>query len=79
MLDIDPLAQTYTRQVRLEKWSGGKRVALEEYTLRGNLYLAREVRLMLEVAGFSQITLQGDYADRPATPDSRELVFTAVR
>jgi len=79
ILDVDPLAQTYTRQVRLEKWSGGERVALEEYTLRGNLYLPCELRLMLQVAGFSQISLRGDYADQPATPDSAELVFTAVR
>ena len=79
MLALDPLAQTYTRQVRLEKWSGDERLALEEYTLRGNLYLACEVRLMLEVAGFSQIALQGDWADQPASPDSAELVFTAVR
>src|SRR5579871_1415724 len=77
MVAVDLLAQTYTRQVRLEKWSGGERVAHEEYTLRGNLYLACEVRLMLEVAGFSQIALQGDYADAPATPESTELVFTA--
>jgi SAM-dependent methyltransferase len=77
MLDVDPLAQTYTRQVRLEKWVRGERVALEEYSLRGNLYLACEVRLMLQVAGFGDITLHGDYADQPATPDSAELVFTA--
>lgn len=79
MVDVDPLAQTYTRQVRLEKWLRGERLALEEYTLRGNLYLACEVRLMLQVAGFSDITLQGDYADQTATPDSAELVFTALK
>jgi SAM-dependent methyltransferase len=78
-MDVNPLAQTYTRQVRLEKWSGKERLALEEYTLRGNLYLACEVRLMLQVAGFSQITMQGDYTDQPATPDSAEVIFTAVR
>jgi SAM-dependent methyltransferase len=79
VVDIDPLAQTYTREVRLEKWAQGERLALEEYTLRGNLYLACEVQLMLKVAGFSDIALQGDYTDKPATPDSSELVFIALR
>jgi SAM-dependent methyltransferase len=79
LVDIDPLAQTYTRQVRLEKWLGEERLAVEEYTLRGNLYLACEVRLMLQVAGFGEISLEGDYVNQPATPDSAELVFTALR
>jgi SAM-dependent methyltransferase len=78
-IDIDPLEQSYTRQVRLEKWVGGAAVASEEYTLRGNMYFKNEVMLMLELAGFDEITVQGDYSSERATPDHQELVFTAIK
>lgn len=76
---LDPLEQTYSRQVRLEKWQSGSLVASEEYSLRGTMYLKPEVDLMLRVAGFRHITLQGDWTDEPATPDSEKVVFTAER
>ncbi len=79
ILDVDPLTQIYTREVRLEKWSEGERSGQEAYTLRGAIYLCNELRLMLQVAGFSEIVVQGDYTDQPATADHAELVFTAVR
>jgi SAM-dependent methyltransferase len=78
-LDFDPLEQSFTRQVRLEKWQSGKLVASEEYALRGNIYLKQELLLMLKVAGFRDITVRGDYTDLPATADSEELVFRAIR
>ena len=78
-IDVDPLEQTYTRQVQLEKRSDGVLVASEEYTLRGNTYFKPELLLMLQVAGFSEITVTGDYTDAPATADSEEIVFTAMK
>lgn len=79
MLGIDPVEQSYTRQVRLEKWVSGLRVAVEEYTLRGNFYLKPEVQLMLKVAGFRNIEVTGDYTDEPADPHHEQLIFRAVR
>ncbi len=79
IIQIDPLEQSYTRQVRLEKWQSGKLVAAEEYTLRGNMYFKNELLLMLEIAGFSEVTVRSDYTDQPATADSKQLVFTAIR
>jgi SAM-dependent methyltransferase len=79
LIDVDPLEQTFTRQVRLEKRMNGELVASEEYTFRGNMYLKNELLLMLKVAGFRDITVVGDYKDQPATADSKELVFTAVK
>jgi SAM-dependent methyltransferase len=79
LVQVDPLEQSYTRQVRLEKWRSGELVASEEYTLRGNMYFKNELILMLQVAGFREITVRGDYTDEPATPDHEELVFTAIR
>ena len=78
-VDLDPLEQTFTRQVRLEKRVSGDLVAAEEYTLRGNMHFKSELILMLQVAGFREITVRGDYTDQPATADHEELVFTAVR
>lgn len=79
MIDVDPLEQSYTRQVRLEKWSNGELAASEEYTLRGDMYFKNELLLMLKVAGFREITVHGDYTDEPPTADHDELVFTAIR
>lgn len=79
ILDLDPLEQTITRQVRLEKWQAGALVAAEEYTLRGRMYFRDELRLLLRLAGFREITVCGDYTDAPATAAHRQLVFTAVR
>ena len=79
MLNVDPLEQRYTRQVRLEKWSGGKLTASEEYTLHGDFYLKNELLLMLKVAGFREIMVHGNYTDEPATADHEEIIFTAIR
>lgn len=79
IVEADPLEQSYTRQVRLEKWRDGQQLAAEEYTLRGGMYLKNEMLLMLQVAGFREITLSGDYTDRPAAAADGELVFLAVR
>ncbi len=79
LLHVDPLAQNFTRQVRLEKWQTGELIAVEEYTLRESMYLKNELLLMLKVAGFREITVRGDYTDETATADHEELVFTAIR
>ncbi|MEW5872967.1 MAG: class I SAM-dependent methyltransferase [Chloroflexota bacterium] len=79
LVSVDPLEQSYVRQVHLEKWVAGQLVASEESTLSGNIYLRNEMLLMLQIAGFRQITVRGDYTDEPATPDSKELVFTAFK
>lgn len=78
-VQVDPLEQTFTRQVRLEKWDAGKLVASEEYTLRGNTYFKPELLLMLKTAGFREITVYGDYTAALATADQEELVFVALK
>ena len=79
IVHIDPLEQSCTRQVRLEKWDSGELVATEEYTLRENMYFKNELLLMLRIAGFREISVQGDYTDEPATANHTELVFTAIK
>jgi SAM-dependent methyltransferase len=77
--DIDPLNQTYAREVRLEKWVDGAMVAEEVYELHGQMYLKSEVELMLKMAGFKEIIVQGDYRPEAATAESEEIVFTAIK
>lgn len=78
-LELDPLEQTYARQVHLEKWIAGQLVEEQEYTLRGRAYFKSELELMLQIAGFREITVRGDYTDEPATPEHKQLVFTALK
>lgn len=79
LVEVDPLDQSFIRQVHLEKWLNGQLMAAEEYTLRGNMYFKNELLLMLQIAGFREISVLGDYKDEPATADHEELVFIAVR
>jgi hypothetical protein len=78
-VEVDPLEQSYKRQVRLEKWVSGELVASEEHTLKGNMYLKNEILLMLKVVGFREITVLGDYTNETATAEHEEIVFTAIR
>ncbi|MFN2116679.1 MAG: hypothetical protein ACK2T1_03260, partial [Candidatus Promineifilaceae bacterium] len=78
-LDLDPLDQTYTMQVRLEIWVTGERVATEEYTLRGNMYSKNELLFMMQLAGFRDITVYGDYSDEPGTAEHSEINFVAIK
>jgi len=79
LVSVNLLEQSYVRQVRLEKWVAGQRVASEESTVCGDMYLKNEVLLMLKFAGFRQVTVRGDYTDELATPESKELIFTAIK
>ena len=79
ILALDPLEQTYAREVRLEKWVSGELVAEEEYTLSGRMVFKNELEWMLQVAGFREITVCGDYREEPATAEHKVLVFTAIK
>ncbi|MFN8445365.1 MAG: class I SAM-dependent methyltransferase [Caldilineaceae bacterium] len=79
LVAFDPLEQSYIREVRLEKWVAGKLAKAEEYTLRGNVYFKNELLLMLQVAGFHNITVCGDYTEEMATADHNDLIFTAIK
>ncbi len=76
---MDPLEQMEVRQMRVEKWVSGKLVSAQEDAMRRTLYLPSEMMLMLRVAGFREISIRSDYTDAPATPDSQELIFTAIK
>ena len=79
IVELDPLAQRITMETRGFMWRAGLLVAQDEYTLKMTLYFTNELRLMLERAGFSDVEVQGDYADEEPTADTRFVVFIARR
>lgn len=79
MLAVDPLEQSFERQMQVELWRGSQLLGKEERTLRGNMYFKNELALMLERAGFGHIAVQGDYTEEMATADHSELVFIAQK
>jgi SAM-dependent methyltransferase len=77
ILEVDPLLARYVMEIRVRLWRDGTIVAEEVGRLADNSYLLPELRLMLDVAGFTDVTVQGRYNDRPATADDTTVVFLA--
>ena len=77
VVDLDPLEQTASYEMRAGMWQNGELVREEEHTLRINFYFRNELLLLLDRAGFSDVVVQGDHRDEPATKDSDFLVFVA--
>ncbi len=79
LASFDPLAQRQALEMRARLWRDGVLVDEEAYELRENLYLAPEMLLLLEDAGFREVTVEAAYTGRPATADDEALVFVARR
>jgi SAM-dependent methyltransferase len=77
IVELDPLTQRVTLAIHAEQWRDGVREAEEDRTLHIGLYFANELRLMLEQAGFTDVSVQGDHNDRAATSEDDFLVFVA--
>jgi SAM-dependent methyltransferase len=74
---VDPLDQTVTLELRIEKTQRGELAAAEEHTLSMRGYFRDELLLMLERAGFGNVDVHGDYTDEPPDADSQFLVYNA--
>lgn len=74
---MDPLEEVATRQIRARLWQKGELIQEEIHTQRLEDYSKNELVLMLEKAGFSEIQVNGDYRDEPATADHQNLIFVA--
>ena len=77
VIDLDPLEQRGTYEMRAAMWRDGELVAEELHTLHINYYFKNETLLLLEDAGFEQIVVHGDHREEPPTADSDFLVFLA--
>jgi SAM-dependent methyltransferase len=77
LVDLDPLSQRITMEMRAWMWREDELVAEEQHLLRLTLYFKEEVVLMLERAGFADIEVRGQYNDAEPAPDDDFLVFVA--
>jgi hypothetical protein len=57
----------------------GRVVEEDQRTLQENIYFPQELLLMLDVAGFHDVLVEGRYNGLPATADDETLVFVARR
>jgi SAM-dependent methyltransferase len=78
-VDLDPLDQTLTLELRVDKWQSGVPVAEETHALTMRMYFRDELLLLLDRAGFSEIDVRGGYAEEEPTGDSDVLVYRARR
>lgn len=79
IVELDPLSQCVTLEMRADMWRDGKHVAGEEHVLKMSLYFTHELVALLELAGFTDVTLRGDYTDEEPGPDTDFVVFIARR
>jgi SAM-dependent methyltransferase len=77
IVDLDPIEQRETREMRATLWRDGQLVAEEEHLLQENMYFLHEVLRLLAQAGFEDVTVQGGYSGLPATPDQTVVMFVA--
>lgn len=78
-LEVDPLDQCATLEMRAEKRRDGTVLAVEERAITLRAYFRDELLLLLERAGFAEAEVFGDYDGEGATADSEFLVFAARR
>lgn len=76
-LDINPLDQTATLQIRVENYQDDQLLAAEEDTLVTCLYFKNEIELMLRCVGFVDIQVFRAYSDQPPAATDDNLVFLA--
>ncbi len=79
LLDLDPLEQFATYEMRAGMWRDGELVQEEEHSLRINFYFKNELLLLLERAGFTDVVVHGDHREEAATGDSDFLIFVGKR
>ena len=77
VVDVDPMAQRETLQIRAALWRKGKLVEEEEHTLQENLYFRQDLEVLLVNAGFSGIEVRKGYSDAVATSWDSMVVFVA--
>ena len=79
LVNLDPLEQLLTYEMRAQRWRDGGLEAAETRPLTTRLYFKHELVLMLEAAGFADVEVQGDHNDAPPTRDDDFIVVIAKR
>ncbi len=79
LLDLDPLEQRATYEMRAGMWRDGELVQQEEHTLHINFYFKNEIELMLERAGFTDVVVHAGHREEAPTEDDDFIVFVAKK
>jgi hypothetical protein len=77
LVDFDPLEQRASLEMLGEMWRDGELVERDVHALKLTLYFKNEVLLMLERAGFDDVTVRRGYEDVDPGPDDDFVVFHA--
>ncbi len=80
LASLDPIAQRHTLEMRARLWRDDVLVTEETSRLDESLYFVEEILLLLEDAGFREVTLEGGnagYAGEPVGPDDPIVMFVA--
>ncbi len=72
----DPLTEVSVHKFRVRLWRDGKMIQEEFHVMKTECYSTSELLLMLELAGFQDVQIFGDYPE-PATADHENLIFVA--
>lgn len=78
-IDLDPLDQSLTLEIRADRWLGETHAGRDERTISIRMYFRDELLLMLQQAGFASTVVRGDYTDEEANGDNDFLVLIARR
>lgn len=77
VLDLDPLEQRMTLEMQAFMWRDGELAAEDVHELTLTLYFRDEIVLMLERAGFTDVTVKAALTDAEPTGADDFLVYTA--
>ncbi|HEX4746763.1 MAG TPA: class I SAM-dependent methyltransferase [Gaiellaceae bacterium] len=77
LVDVDPLEQRVTMDMRALLWRGDELLAEEESSIAMTVYFTHEIVLMLERVGLVDVQLRAGYEDRAPTRDDDFVVFVA--
>jgi len=76
-VEMDPLEDVATRQIRARLWQNDVMIKEEIHTQKTEDYSKNELVLMLEKAGFGHIMVCGDYCDEQASANDKVIIFVA--
>lgn len=77
---LDPVEQIEQEERRYELYDGDQLLQEEVHRGQGRWYFRNELLWMLEIAGFADVTVTGDYTDEPFSAQHRQtMVFVASK
>jgi SAM-dependent methyltransferase len=77
LLEVDPLDQRASFEMRAQLWRGEELDAEETHRLDARYYFANELVMMVERAGFDDAVIHGDHVEAAPTPDDEFIVVVA--